>query len=119
MLKKTTVTPYKLRWFLLAGLVLALLAADTRAEDHLNLAGTVKNTQGNGIKDVAVEGTVNGQPLQPLGKEGDIRTGVRGSFAADFILPAATPARGGGTAGLQSCLAGFRAHSGEAASRRN
>ena len=90
MLRKTTVTPYKLIWFLLAGLVLVLLAADTRAEDHLNLAGTVKNTQGKGIKDVAVKVTVNGQPLQPLGKEGDIRTGAWGSFAAEFTLPAGT-----------------------------
>jgi len=90
LLTKTTITPYRLRWFLLAGLVLALLAADTRAEDHLNLAGTVKNTQGKGVKDVAVEVTVNGQPLSPLGKEGDIRTGIRGSFAADYILPAGT-----------------------------
>ena len=90
MLRKTTVTPYKLIWFLLAGLVLVLLAADTRAEDHLNLAGTVKNTQGKGVKDVAVKVTVNGQPLQPLGKEGDIRTGAWGSFAAEFTLPAGT-----------------------------
>ncbi|OGP72007.1 MAG: citrate transporter [Deltaproteobacteria bacterium RBG_13_60_28] len=75
---------------MLAGLVLALLAADTRAEDHLNLAGTVKNTQGKGIKDVAVEVTVNGQPLQPLGKEADVRTGASGSFAAEFTLPAGT-----------------------------
>ena len=90
MLRKTTVTPYNLIWFLLAGLVLVLLAADTRAEDHLNLAGKVKNTQGKGIKDVAVKVTVNGQPLQPLGKEGDIRTGAWGSFAAEFTLPAGT-----------------------------
>ena len=90
MRKKPTVTTNKLRWFLLAGLVLALLAADTRAEDHLNLAGTVKNTQGKGIKDVAVEVTVNGQPLQPLGKEADVRTGASGSFAAEFTLPAGT-----------------------------
>ena len=90
LLRKTTVTPYKLIWFLLAGLVLVLLAADTRAEDHLNLAGTVKNTQGKGVKDVAVKVTVNGQPLQPLGKEGDIRTGAWGSFAAEFTLPAGT-----------------------------
>jgi Na+/H+ antiporter NhaD/arsenite permease-like protein len=90
LLRKTTVTPYKLGWFLLAGLVLVLLAADTRAEDHLNLAGTVKNTQGKGIKDVAVKVTVNGQPLQPLGKEADIRTGAWGSFAAEFTLPAGT-----------------------------
>ncbi|HEX9883397.1 MAG TPA: SLC13 family permease, partial [Desulfobaccales bacterium] len=90
MRKKPTVTTNKLRWFLLAGLVLALLATDTRAEDHLNLAGTVKNTQGKGIKDVAVEVTVNGQPLQPLGKEADVRTGASGSFAAEFTLPAGT-----------------------------
>ena len=90
LLRKTTVTPYKLGWFLLAGLVLVLLAADTRAEDHLNLAGKVKNTQGKGIKDVAVKVTVNGQALQPLGKEGDIRTGAWGSFAAEFTLPAGT-----------------------------
>jgi len=90
LLRKTTVTPYKLIWFLLAGLVLVLLAADTRAEDHLNLAGRVKNTQGKGIKDVAVKVTVNGQPLQPLGKEADIRTGASGSFAAEFTLPAGT-----------------------------
>jgi Na+/H+ antiporter NhaD/arsenite permease-like protein len=90
LLRKTTVTPYKILWFLLAGLVLVFLATDTRAEDHLNLAGTVKNTQGKAIKDVAVKVTVNGQPLQPPGKEGDIRTGAWGSFAAEFTLPAGT-----------------------------
>ncbi|MFZ5447946.1 MAG: SLC13 family permease [Thermodesulfobacteriota bacterium] len=88
MPKKTTASPTKLYCFLLAALILALLVADTRAADHLNLAGTVKNPQGKAIKDVVVEVTVNGQPLQPLGKEGEIRTGAHGSFAADFILPA-------------------------------
>jgi Na+/H+ antiporter NhaD/arsenite permease-like protein len=88
LLRKTTVTPFKLARFLLAMLVLALLAADTRAEDHLNLAGTVKNSQGKGIKDVVVKVTVNGQPLQPLGKEADLRTGASGSFAAELSLPA-------------------------------
>lgn len=52
MLKKKTVRPYKLSVLVIA-LLLALLAADTRAEDHLNLAGTVKNSQGKGVKDVA------------------------------------------------------------------
>jgi hypothetical protein len=90
LLKRMLITSHKLLRFLLAGLVLTLLAADPRAEDHLNLAGRVKNTQGKGIKDVAVEVMVNGLPLPPRGKEGDIRTGVRGSFAADFILPTGT-----------------------------
>jgi Na+/H+ antiporter NhaD/arsenite permease-like protein len=90
LLRKMTVTPCSLGWFLLAVLLLALLAADTRAEDHFNLAGKVKNTQGKGVKDVAIAVTVNGQPLQPLGKEGDIRTGASGSFAAEFTLPAGT-----------------------------
>ncbi|MEW6659669.1 MAG: SLC13 family permease [Thermodesulfobacteriota bacterium] len=89
LLKKTTVTPDRLLVLVIA-LLLALLAADTRAEDHLHLAGTVKNTQGKGVKDVAVEVTVNGRPLQPRGKEADIRTGARGSFAAEFTLPAGT-----------------------------
>jgi Na+/H+ antiporter NhaD/arsenite permease-like protein len=88
--KITRVTPFNLRCFLLAALVLAFLSADARAEDHLHLAGTVRNPQGKGIKDVAVEVTVNRQALQPLGTEGDVRTGVRGSFAADYILPAGT-----------------------------
>jgi Na+/H+ antiporter NhaD/arsenite permease-like protein len=96
--KKTTVTAYKIRWFLLllaglilvllAGLILAITAADIRAEDHLNLAGMVKNPQGKGVKDAAVEVIVNGRPLKPLGKEGDVRTGPRGSFAVDYLLPA-------------------------------
>jgi Na+/H+ antiporter NhaD/arsenite permease-like protein len=90
LLKKKAVTLPIFNWLLLACLGLAFMAADSRSEDHLKVAGTVKNTQEKGVKDVTVEVTVNGQHLQPLGKENDIRTGVRGSFVADFALPAGT-----------------------------
>ncbi len=72
---------------LLTGLVLILLAAGALADDRLTLAGTVKNLQGKGIKDVAIEVLVSGRPLKPVDKEGDILTGSRGSFAVEFILP--------------------------------
>jgi len=61
LLKEMTITPHKLLVLLIV-LFLALLAIEARAEDHLNLAGTVKNTQGKGVKDVGVEVTVNGRP---------------------------------------------------------
>jgi Na+/H+ antiporter NhaD/arsenite permease-like protein len=88
--KKTGLTLYILSIILLAGLMLASLATHSRAEDHLKVAGTVENTQGKGVKDVTVEVTVNGRPLKPEGTEPDIRTGVRGSFAENFSLPAGT-----------------------------
>jgi Na+/H+ antiporter NhaD/arsenite permease-like protein len=90
LLKKKPVALPILNWLLLACLGLAFMAADSRAEDHLMVAGTVKNTQEKGVKDVTVEVTVDGRHLQPLGREADIRTGVRGSFAANFVLPAGT-----------------------------
>ncbi len=89
-MKRTSIGLVKIRWLLVAGLFLALLTADSRAEDHLDVAGTVRNSQGKGIKDVVVKVTVNGQPLQPLGQDDDIRTGAHGSFAAGFALPAGT-----------------------------
>ncbi len=86
--KKPALRPDKRGWLLLALLLLALLAVDAGAADHLNVAGSVKNPQGKGVKDVVVQVTVNGRPLQPHGKEGDLRTGAWGSFAAEFTLPA-------------------------------
>jgi len=68
--KETIFLHHKPFYVLLAGLMLAILAlaAGALAEDRLKFAGTVKNSQGKGIKDVTVEVLVNGRQLQPLEK---------------------------------------------------
>jgi Na+/H+ antiporter NhaD/arsenite permease-like protein len=88
--KKTALSLHIIFVLALTGLVLAFFAPPCHAEDHLKVAGTIENTQGKPVKEVTVEITLNGKPLKPEGKELEIRTGARGSFAADFALPAGT-----------------------------
>ncbi len=64
--------------------------AATAPGDYLSLAGTMKNLQGKGIKEVEVEVLFNGQPLKPLGKEETITTGSQGNFLVEFQLPTGT-----------------------------
>lgn len=58
--------------------------------DRLNLSGSFKDPQGRGLKDVEVELLINGQRVLPLQSEELIISGERGSFAAEFLLPAGT-----------------------------
>jgi Na+/H+ antiporter NhaD/arsenite permease-like protein len=81
---------WKLSWLLLSFVALALLATQTLAADHLKIAGTIRNAQGKGVKEVAVTVTLGGLPLQPLGEEQELRTGKGGGFAGEFLLPAGT-----------------------------
>ncbi|MDP3182944.1 MAG: ArsB/NhaD family transporter [Desulfobaccales bacterium] len=66
------------------------LAAATPPGDHLSLAGSMKNLQGKGVKEVEVEVLVNGGQVKPLGKEETITTGSQGNFLAEFKLPVGT-----------------------------
>ena len=68
----------------------ALAAAPDPAGDHLVLSGLVTNPMGKGLKEVALEVLVNGQPVKPAAKEAEIVTGKPGGFVADFSLPAGT-----------------------------
>jgi Na+/H+ antiporter NhaD/arsenite permease-like protein len=65
----------------------ALPAAESAAGDRLSLAGSVKNLQGKGVKEVDVEVLLNGRHLKPEGKEMGIITGSQGNFRAVFLLP--------------------------------
>jgi Na+/H+ antiporter NhaD/arsenite permease-like protein len=67
-----------------------LTAAPPVPGDHLALAGAIKDSQGVGVKDVAVEVLVNGRPVHPLEDKEHVATGAKGSFWADFLLPAGT-----------------------------
>jgi hypothetical protein len=67
-----------------------LTAAPPAPADHLTLAGTIKDPQGMGVKEVAIEVLVNGQPVKPQGDEDHLATGGNGSFFGDFLLPAGT-----------------------------
>ncbi len=78
----------QLSWLLIALVALALLALEARGEDHLRIAGTVRNAQGKGVKEVAVTVTQGGLPLKPLGEEQELKTGKMGGFAGEFLLPA-------------------------------
>ncbi len=65
----------------------ALPAAESASGDRLSLAGSVKNLQGKGVKEVDVEVLLNGRHLKPEGKEVGIMTGSQGNFRAVFLLP--------------------------------
>uniref|UniRef100_A0A7V4G7S9 Citrate transporter n=1 Tax=Desulfobacca acetoxidans TaxID=60893 RepID=A0A7V4G7S9_9BACT len=67
-----------------------LPAAPPAPGDRLSLAGSVKNLQGKGVKEVEVEVLLNGEPLKPQGKEEHITTGSQGAFRAVFQLPSQT-----------------------------
>jgi len=58
------------------------------AGDRLSVAGTFVDGQGKGIKEVEVEVLVNGRHVKPLGDEEEIVSGSKGSFLAQFVLPA-------------------------------
>ena len=65
-------------------------AAPPPQADHLTLSGKVTNPQGGGVKEVAIEVLINGQPVKPEGDEDHLATGAQGSFYGDFLLPAGT-----------------------------
>jgi Na+/H+ antiporter NhaD/arsenite permease-like protein len=69
---------------------LGLKAAPSSPGDHLTLAGTIKDPQGIGVKEVVIEVLVNGQPVKPQGDEEHLASGGNGSFFGDFLLPAGT-----------------------------
>jgi len=63
-------------------------AADSAPQDRLSLAGSILNTEGNGVKEADLEVLVNGRPVHPEGKKQTIVTGNQGHFRANFHLPA-------------------------------
>lgn len=71
----------------LVGLTSAALAAPP--EERLTVFGVATDAQGKGVKEVAVELLVNGQPVPPVEKEPP-ETGRSGSFVAHYLLPAGT-----------------------------
>jgi Na+/H+ antiporter NhaD/arsenite permease-like protein len=68
----------------------AALAAPAPPGDRLSLAGSIRDLQGKGVKEVEVEVRVDGRPLKPRRKEETITTGNQGNFLAEFTLPAGT-----------------------------
>jgi Na+/H+ antiporter NhaD/arsenite permease-like protein len=68
----------------------ALAAAPKAPGDRLIISGAINNPQGKGVKEVEVEVLINGQHLKPLGREAEISTESKGSFLAEFQLPAGT-----------------------------
>lgn len=77
---------------LISSLLLALTilgaAGAGSAADLLRVAGTVRSGQGKGVADVRLVVLVDGRPLQLAGGEGELKSGSRGSFAGEFLLPA-------------------------------
>jgi Na+/H+ antiporter NhaD/arsenite permease-like protein len=63
-------------------------AADPALQDRLRLAGSIINTEGNGVKEADLEVLVNGRLIHPEGKKKTIVTGSQGNFLAKFHLPA-------------------------------
>jgi Na+/H+ antiporter NhaD/arsenite permease-like protein len=92
--------PRTFRYLFVITLILAFLAfgaspsglraAPPVQEDHLTLAGTIKDAQGVGVKDVVIEVLVNGRPVQPREDKEHLATGGKGSFWGDLLLPAGT-----------------------------
>jgi Na+/H+ antiporter NhaD/arsenite permease-like protein len=70
--------------------LLGAQAAQLPHGDLLSLGGKIKNPQGEGVKEVAIEVLVNGKPVKPEGEEGHFVTGDKGSFFGEFLLPAGT-----------------------------
>jgi Na+/H+ antiporter NhaD/arsenite permease-like protein len=105
-------TPYRFVGNILALVFLAcllwtpnILAAQT-PPDRLSLSGVIRDSQGRELKDVHVEVEVNGQSVQPVAPEKEIITGRRGTFAAEFLLPAGTLP--GGRVEIKTRKHGFR-----------
>lgn len=65
-------------------------AAPAAPGDRLTVSGAFMNPQKKLIKEVAIEGLVNGQAVKPIGKEGEISSGSQGAFSVQFQLPAGT-----------------------------
>jgi Na+/H+ antiporter NhaD/arsenite permease-like protein len=63
-------------------------AADPAPQDRLSLAGSIINTEGDGVKEADLEVLVNGRFIHPEGKKKAIVTGSQGNFLAKFHLPA-------------------------------
>jgi len=63
-------------------------AADPAPQDRLSLAGSIINTEGNGVKEADLEVLVNGRLVHPEGKKKTIVTGNKGNFLAKVHLPA-------------------------------
>ena len=78
-----------LQCLVIAGLFFtsAAIAVPDPPGDRLLLAGSIKNLQGKGIKEVEVEVLVNGRHAKPAGKEERIATGSQGLFRGEFQLP--------------------------------
>jgi Na+/H+ antiporter NhaD/arsenite permease-like protein len=82
-------------FYICLGLIinLGLGAAPVRAaaaapQDRLSLAGSIINTEGNGVQEAEVEVLVNGRVVHPEGNKKSIVTGSQGNFLARFHLPA-------------------------------
>ncbi|WP_449244591.1 SLC13 family permease [Desulfobacca acetoxidans] len=92
MLKNVKVSIIMLSLIFLAGLLAgttAMAVPSNQAGDRLSVAGTMKNPQGRGVKEVEVEVLVNGQHVQTM-KDEDVATGKSGAFLGEFVLPAGT-----------------------------
>jgi Na+/H+ antiporter NhaD/arsenite permease-like protein len=76
--------------FLGVTLAAAEVPAPAKPGDRLAVAGAIKNLQGRGVKEVAVEVLVNGRHLRTAGPEEEITTGKSGSFLGEFVLPPGT-----------------------------
>ncbi|HZE21589.1 MAG TPA: SLC13 family permease, partial [Desulfobaccales bacterium] len=63
-------------------------AAAAPPQDRLSLAGSIVNTEGNGVKEADVEVLINGRVVHPESKKKIIVTGSEGNFLARFHLPA-------------------------------
>ncbi|AEB09179.1 SLC13 family permease [Desulfobacca acetoxidans] len=92
MLKNVKISIIMLSLIFLAGLLAgttAMAVPSNQAGDRLSVAGTMKNPQGRGVKEVEVEVLVNGQHVQTM-KDEDVATGKSGAFLGEFVLPAGT-----------------------------
>ncbi len=67
-----------------------ILAAPQKPPDHLNLSGIFRDSRGRELKDVHVEVEIGGQSVKPVDPGEQIITSKRGTFAAEFALPADT-----------------------------
>ena len=73
--------------FLVSFLPSEALAAASPPGDRLSLAGSIKNLQGKGVKEVEVEVLLDGRHVMPVGKEEAIVTGSQGHFRAVLPIP--------------------------------
>lgn len=81
-----TITIFLMAFLLLSGFPQEVPAS--QVGDDLTISGIIADSQGNGVKEVEIELLVNGRHVTPLGREGTIETGSKGSFVGRFRLPA-------------------------------